>query len=116
MPTIEGLDAVLGKWDKQCDTWHAKCEEAMGQITVALEGWAKSEHRYKDRTSNNTNSIRAFVAEASPTLIRGVMTAGMSYSVFLELARSGEWAFLLPVITRHRSDIIKLLNQSLGAR
>ena len=116
MATLEGLDTVLGNWDKQCDRWQTKSAEAIEQITTAMEGWAKSEHSYTDRTSNNTNSIRGFVAEASPTIIRGVLTAGMSYSVFLELARDSKWAFLLPVVTRHRADIIKILKQALGAK
>ena len=32
MATIEGLDALLGNWDKQCDNWQARCASAMEQI------------------------------------------------------------------------------------
>jgi hypothetical protein len=50
----------------------------------------------------------------TPALITGVLSAGMEYSVFLELARGGKWAFLMPVLVRHEADIIAILQQQLG--
>lgn len=84
-------------------------ETAMAEVMAALEGWAKSEHIYTDRTGNNTNSIKGEVAEASAEIVRGVLSAGMEYSVFLELARDGRWAFLWPTIERHKDDILALI-------
>jgi len=111
----EGLAQVLTNLNAHVDGITARCEAAMEIVVAALEGWAKSEHKYTDRTTNNTNSIRGFVAEATPQLVRGVLAAGMEYSIFLELARNGEWAFLLPVIQRHRADIIAILREQLGS-
>ena len=84
-------------------------ETAMAEVMAALEGWAKSEHSYTDRTGNTTTSIKGEVAEVSALLVRGVLSAGMDYDVFLELARDGRWAFLWPVIERHRDDILAII-------
>ena len=32
-------------------------------------------------------------------------------AVFVELARSGKWSFLLPAVERNKDDITALLNQ-----
>jgi len=111
----EGLSQVLGNLNAHIDGITARCEAAMQIVVAALEGWAKAEHKYTDRTTNNSNSIRGFVAEATPKLVRGVLAAGMEYSIFLELAQDGKWAFLLPVIQRHKADIIAILREQLGA-
>jgi hypothetical protein len=84
-------------------------KSAMQEVMTALEGWAKAEHSYTNRTSNTTNSIQGIIEEASAHLVRGVLSAGMEYDVFLELARDGEWAFLWPVIERHKDDILKII-------
>ncbi len=79
------------------------------EVMAALEGWAKSEHAYRDRTTNNTSSIKGEVAEVSAEIVRGVLSAGMEYSIWLELARDGKWAFLWPVIERHKDDILGII-------
>lgn len=86
-----------------------KAEVAMAEVVAALEGWAKSEHSYTDRTANTTNSIKGEVAEATALIVRGVLSAGMEYDVFLELAHDGKWAFLWPVIERHKDDILAII-------
>lgn len=85
-------------------------ETAVAEVMAALEGWAKAEHPYTDRTGNNTASITGEVAEVSAQLVRGVLSAGMDYSVFLELAKDGKWAFLWPVIERHKDDILAIIS------
>lgn len=114
MARAEGLTATILKLDGEIAVLLERCVVAMEQVCEALQGWAKAEHSYTDRTSNNTNSIRAFVAEATPALVRGILTAGMEYSVFLELARDGRWAFLLPVIERHEADILHIIETALS--
>jgi len=69
---------------------------------------------YWDETGNLTNSIRGEIAEVTPVLIRGVLTAGMEYGVFLELARNGKWAFLWPTIINHEAEILAMLKNRIG--
>jgi hypothetical protein len=116
MARTQGVDQVLAGFEGYIKQQTERCVVAMEQVTTALEGWAKAEHSYTDRTSNTTNSIRGFVAEATPQMVRGVLSAGMEYDVFLELARGGKWAFLLPVLERHKGDIEKIIVSALGGR
>lgn len=111
---VTGDQQVLANLEKWAQERQAAAVQAMQIVMAALEGWAKSEHAYTDRTANTTNSIRGEVAEASKEIVRGVLSAGMEYDVFLELARNGRWAFLWPTIVRHEQDIIKLLKARLG--
>ncbi|MCW3059709.1 MAG: hypothetical protein JWQ02_1530 [Capsulimonas sp.] len=113
--SVEGADQVLANLDKWIKERQALAELAMNEVMAALEGWAKSEHTYTDRTANTTNSIRGEVTEASATIVRGVLSAGMEYDVFLELARNGKWAFLWPTIIRHEKDILNIIANRLGA-
>ena len=122
MADVQGADQVLANLDKWVKQQQNAAEVAMSEVMAALEGWAKVEHRWGNPyskgyrpTGNLANSIRGEVAEVTPDHVRGVLSAGMEYAIFLELARDGKWAWLWPVIIRHEQDIIKILRNRLGA-
>ena len=106
---VTGIDAVQLALADVARQIQDRAETAIAEVMDALEGWAKSEHAYIDRTSNTTNSIKGQVAEVSAALVRGVLSAGMEYDVFLELARDGKWAFLWPTIERHKDEILQMI-------
>lgn len=64
---------------------------------------------YWDETGDTTRSIKGEVVEVSAELVRGVLSAGMDYDIYLELAREGKWAFLWPTIVAHKDDIEKII-------
>ena len=109
-----GIAAVLAAFDAYTNGLEKRVEICIQTVVGALEGWAKSEHSYTDRTSNLTNSIKGIVGEVSATGGVGYLTATMEYAVFVELARDGKWAFLWPVIEGHREDIMKIIESQLG--
>ena len=129
-------DDITGNLDAWTDEMMRKAELAMQDVMAALEGWAKSEHGhpgvarntrppvmsksgekrnaphnapYWDLTSNTTNSIRGEVVEVTREIISGVLSAGMEYDIYLELAHNGKWAFLWPTIENHKDDIMRLI-------
>jgi hypothetical protein len=106
MASSSGIEQVLANLDADVQRKMKLAVDAMETVCQLLQNYAKSEHTYTDRTANTTNSIRGFVAEITPDVIRGVLSAGMEYDVFLELARDGKWAFLLPTITKHQTEIM----------
>ena len=106
--------AVMAAFDGFTKGLNSRMELCIQTVVAALEGWAKSEHRYTDRTTNLTNSIKGIVGEVSAKSATGYLTATMEYAVFVELARDGKWAFLWPVIERHKADILKIIEQCLG--
>ena len=109
MPNVTGTQTVQLRLAEVVKQLQENANLAMGEVVAALEGWAKSEHSYTDRTSNTTNSIQGEIAEASALIVRGVLSAGMDYDIFLELCHDGRWAFLWPTIERHRDDILAMI-------
>ena len=98
MPTLRGLDEVERNLDKWYQGRLHKARIAMEEICSILESYAKTNHPWRTQTGATIINIRAFIAEATPTALMGVLTAGMSYNVFLELAREGKWAWLWPAV------------------
>ena len=106
---VTGMEEAQRKLVEVALLLQERAKVAVEEVMAALEGWAKSEHLYTDRTANTTVSIKGQVAEASALLVRGVLSAGMDYDVYLELARDGKWAFLWPTIEKHKDDIRKMI-------
>ena len=86
---------------------------AADEIAHLLEAYAKSNHLWKPQTGNTDNSTRGFVAAVTEDTITIVLSAGMSYDVFLELARSGKWAWLWPAVEANRERIREILAKHL---
>ena len=99
---------------KEVEDWAVERELQLTQrvnaLLEALVGWARDEHPWKNRTGDLGRSIHAFVTEATPTHIHAELYAREYYSVFLELARDGKWAWLWPVVVNHREDMIRILD------
>jgi hypothetical protein len=120
--SVEGVDKVLANLDKWVKERQALAELAMNEVMAALEGWAKSEHKWGNPYSAGykptgalANSIRGEVTEATQAIVRGVLSASMEYAIFLEMAHNGKWAWLWPVIINHEQEILKILANRLGA-
>lgn len=90
------VERNLEKWYR--DGIMRRCAEVMEEIAVILEDYAKTHHGWKPRTGATDVSTRGFISEVTPMMITAVLTAGMEYDVFLELARSGKWAWLWPAV------------------
>lgn len=79
---------------------------AMSEIGLILEGYAKANHPWRDQTGATNTKIRGFISEVTPIMITTTLSAGMEYNVFLELAREGKWAWLWPAVEANL-DLIK---------
>lgn len=103
---ITGLDEVqrnLEKWQLEV---LERARRVMEEITIHLAEYAKSNHPWEGETGGTEASVRGFVEEAGPGVITAVVTAGAGYNAFLELARSGKWAWLWPAVEANE-DYIK---------
>jgi len=115
MANIQGLEQALRKLDVYAAGLKSGANLAAHEIALMLEGYAKSHHLWTVHTGNTTNSIRGTVAEASDEIIRVVLSAGMDYDVYLELAHEGKWAWLWPAIVACKETIRTILKKRLGA-
>lgn len=92
----------------------ARAEAAMQEVGAALERWAKEEHAFTNRTGELEASIEGFLAASGPSLISTVLKADTPYAHFVELARSGRWAYLWPVIERHQDEILEIIARKMA--
>lgn len=106
---MPGAAQVIGNLSRLDAATQARAEQALTAVMLALEGWARTEHTFMNRTGLLQASIRGFVDENRGPLLTGILSAGMEYGVFVELARQGKWAFLRPVIEGHQDQIARIL-------
>jgi hypothetical protein len=132
---VSGIDRVQANLDKWYQGELRKIALAMGEICALLENYAKTHHGntprseatvypgagvkrtrpggegWGDVTGNLTNSIHSYIAEVTPLVIEGVLTANMNYAVFVELARDGKWSWLWPAVEECKDDIEAILKR-----
>lgn len=113
---VKGLDILLGNLDKRERTWEQGIEDAADEIAHLLESYAKSNHLWKPKTGNTDTSTKGSVAELTNEYALIVLSAGMDYDVFLELARAGKWSWLWPAIEANPKRIMQILVKHLGGK
>mgnify|MGYP007112932799 CR=1 FL=1 len=102
---LTGLDDVQRNLERYYQGTLKRAAIAMEEIAALLEGYAKANHPWKPKSGATDVSTKGFIAEATPLVITAVLSAGMEYDVFLELARSGKWAWLWPAVEANLDNI-----------
>lgn len=95
---LTGIDTVQHNLERYYQGVLRKAAQVMEEIAALLEGYAKTNHEWMPDTGATDVSTRGFIAAATPMVITTVLSAGMAYDVFLELARGGKWAWLWPAV------------------
>lgn len=73
---------------------------------LKMEGQAKRDAPWTDRTSNARNSIQGdFGWRGNNAII--TLSGGMEYSVYLELAMGKKYAILYPTILKNAPDVLR---------
>lgn len=117
---LEGMASVLDHLDLYAEGMKANALIAAGEIAALLEGYAKSHHKWGNPYSKGYTPTGATDVSTKGTVIDGgeiidiYLSAGMDYDVFLELARSGKWAWLWPALTANAGRIKAILVRRLG--
>lgn len=93
---------------------HRRTVAAGDEIGHMLANYAKTHHPWTPRTGATDVSTQGGVYEQTREYVRVVLSAGMSYNVFLELARSGEWAWLYPTVQANQQNIMRILERHLA--
>lgn len=81
----------------------------MQQAMELIAYYARTEHLYTRRTGLTEQTTEGGLYEATAQKVVGVVSAGMQYDRFLELARSGQWAFLWPALMQHEGEVLHLI-------
>lgn len=110
---IKGLDQVRDGLRYYVQGTHENARHAAEEIGGELVFYALYHHPWKVDTGF-TNVTTKFTVIETNDLIRIVLSAGMSYDVFLETFRSGKWAWLLPAIIANKAKITGILVKWMG--
>ena len=114
--TVSGVANVIRNLEKAADQIRKNCRAAADEIAVLLTDYAKSNHPWQNQTGNTQQTTKAGVAEATDKIIRVVLTTGTDYSQFLELCRSGQYAWLWPTMLACEGQIKDILTRRLGEK
>lgn len=116
-----GFDEVyrnMDAWERQ---FRKKAEEAIDEIGHFLANYAKKNHQWGNPyskgyipTGATDLSTKGGLYESATDYVRGVLSAGMDYNVFLELAREGKWAWLWPAVEANQTTIMGILERHLS--
>lgn len=104
-----GLDDISHALEAFLSQMKDRLEATLTKLMLDFEAQAKADHPYKDDSGFNTASIRGFVSEVTDTVLTGVLTAGMVYSIFLEKSLGGKYAYLGPVIEKNKDHILLII-------
>jgi hypothetical protein len=106
---LEAALARLTAWEE------ARLQRAAGvaaEIAALLEAFARENHAWRSRSGTTEASIRAEVAQLGD-FVEIVLSAGTDYARFLELARSGRWAWLWEAVEANGDAVLSLLETGL---
>lgn len=80
---------------------------------LRLEGYAKKNAPWTDRTGDARKRLKATLSRKSSTVYRITLAHGVNYGVYLELAHNKKYATIAPTINHKSPEILKGLNQLL---
>lgn len=84
------------------DDYERRLEIAIGQLAQRyeseIEAWMKENARWTDRTSNARQSLNTDVEKLAKNMTSIVLSHGVDYGIFLELANQGEYAIIGPAL------------------
>lgn len=112
---VGGEDTVLRNLGLLEDRFAMAVVKAGHEIGHLLANYAKTHHPWTPRTGNTDQSTSGDVVEITREYVLVALSAGMSYDVFLELAKQGRWAWLWPTIVACEADIKQSLQMNMQA-
>lgn len=111
-----GFDTVARNLEIWSALHRAKLESALDATMQQAAHWVNTEHTYTARTGNTEITTvggiwasRSGTFAGDPNYIAGIVSSGMSYDYFLELARAGKWAYLWPIMRAHEAQFLPMI-------
>ena len=109
--TVTGGDIIIQGLEAWAAGTVAALQGCAQEIAELLEAYAKANHPWQNQTGDTEASITGQIADMTDEMIVIVVSAGMDYDVFLELAHEGKWAWLWPCLVACQDRIRQILNR-----
>lgn len=111
--TIIGLPKVIKNLGKYSELVLQACVDAAQISQARIVNSARTDHPYKDRTGNLTNSIQPGNVEVSEQGVTAYVEARMSYASFVEFgtSRAHAYPFLTPAMIAELPNYKKTMGQ-----
>ncbi len=96
---------------RRMDAYGVAVEQTLFQLgqffaQKKLEPFAKRNARWDDRTGNARQSLFAVTLKDGDNVVL-ILSHGVDYGVFLELANQGNFAIIGPTLQQHYSEIME---------
>lgn len=112
--SVGGFQEVNRNLDNLEREIHRRAVNAMDEVGHFLANYAKTHHPWTPRTGATDVSTVGGIESETKEYVRAVLSAGMSYDVFLELAKDGRWSWLWPSVTSNQQNIMRILERHLA--
>ena len=99
--------------DQNGDRVLVAVQAAADFIATKMQNHARENARWQDRTGNaRTGLFATTTREAAKDIVTLYLSHGHTvfYGIFLELARGGKYAIIMPTIEKHLPELKRLLN------
>lgn len=112
MVTFSGVNGVIARLEAWRRSRSTKADQAGAAIAAMLEKYAKENRPWHDRTGNARKGLWGS-HEVMATEISVKLGHGVDYGIYLELARAGKYAILLPTMESNRGAMQSILEKYL---
>ena len=106
-----GVDEMCRRMDAYADQVLSAIEQVATYFEQALEGYAKQNAPWTDRTSNARQGLHSFSQALGRETVALYLAHGMDYGIYLETRFQGRYAIIWPTIEAHLDEIGRMLRR-----
>lgn len=111
---LDGADNVIRNCRAMEGRFKERAVTAAREVAAYLEGWAKTHHLWVRQSGMTDATTRGSLETIAPDIVTLVLSAGMEYDVYLELAHGGRYKWLRPAVEDNRDAIREIVKRHMG--
>lgn len=109
-----GLNNVLANLGRIEERYRDGAVRAAVEIGAVLEAYAKEHHLWQRDTGETDASTRGRIEDIRDNLVSVILTVGTEWSIFLEKAFGGRYAWVRPAAVANANEIEVILRRHLS--
>lgn len=101
----KGAREVNAALDKYADSVEEAVRVVADIFAVVIEGYAKQNAKWEDRTGQARANLRAYAEEMAESVVGLMLESGAPQAKFLETMQAGKFAIVWPTLQKHLPEI-----------